>query len=280
MKAIGEACPTATTSRPHSQEVLQFRSLAITEKSGPIRSLARCLKDAVKRILRAQDYRIVYAPKGPIAGFNLIDDLRQIIDCPNPVCFDIGANEGQTIELFEETFKAPRIYSFEPAKDTFAKLKARKFRSQVIPNNFAFGSESGQLTFNNYEDSCLSSFLELEKGADNRFRSVHIKSKEVVEVRTIDSFVQQNQIEKIDLLKIDTQGFDLKVLQGAVETLKSGMIDSVLVELNFVRMYENQSGAHLIVSLLAQHNIHLVDYYEKFRQNHTLAWCSALFTKR
>jgi hypothetical protein len=114
----------------------------------------------------------------------------------------------------------------------------------------------------------------------NRFRGVPIKSKEVVGVRTMDSFVDENEIENIDLLKIDTQGFDLKVLQGGAETLKRGIVNSVLVELNFVRMYENQSDAHLIASLLGDYNIHLVDYYEKVRENHTIAWCTALFTKR
>jgi FkbM family methyltransferase len=277
MKTITKTCPAVATSPLPPDEVLQFdTSTAVEPRQG--RGLARYLKDAAKRILRAQHYRVVYAPKGPIAGLNLIDDLRQIITSPKPVCFDVGANEGQTIELLQETFRNPKIYSFEPAREIFAKLTARKFRSEVFLNNFAFGSENGRMPFNNYEDSCLSSFLELDGNLENRFRGVHIKNREVVEVRTMDSFVQENGITRIDLLKVDTQGFDFEVLRGATKTLKSNLIGSVLVELNFVKMYQSQSDAHLIVQFLTEQNLQLVDYYEKFRQNHTLAWCSALFT--
>jgi hypothetical protein len=81
-------------------------------------------------------------------------------------------------------------------------------------------------------------------------------------------------------LKVDTQGYDLEVLLGAEESLKNGLIKNVIVELNFVRMYKGQSSAKEIIDLLARYNILLIDYYEKERQNNTLAWCTALFGRR
>ena len=280
MKPIAKTCATATTTPLHSDEILGFGSAAPSKQIGPARGPLRYLKDAAKGILRAQHYRIVYAPTGPIAGLNLIDDLRQIIESPKPVCFDVGANEGQTIELLEKTFAEPKIYSFEPAKETFGRLKRQKFRSEVILKDLALGSANGRMTFNNYEDSCLSSFLELDGNLENRFRGVQIKNREIVEVRTIDSVVEEYGIERIDLLKIDTQGYDLEVLRGGIEALQSGVIGSVLVELNFVKMYESQSDANAIIQFLTERNFPLVDYYEKFRQSHALAWCLGLFTRK
>ena len=115
---------------------------------------------------------------------------------------------------------------------------------------------------------------------ENRFRDMKVERKETVRIKTLDWFLEQNRISRVDLLKSDTQGYDLRVLAGASESLRRGLINNVLVELNFVRMYAGQSEPDDILNFLAQHGLFLVDYYEKVRQSQTLAWCTALFTKR
>jgi len=84
----------------------------------------------------------------------------------------------------------------------------------------------------------------------------------------------------VDLLKIDTQGFDFEVLLGGEKSFERGAIKNVLIELNFVRMYEGQGATIDIIEFLGKHEVHLIDYYEKVRQNNTLAWCTALFGRR
>jgi len=191
----------------------------------------------------------------------------------------VGANEGQTIELFRGIFENPRIYAFEPSSQAFRKLLSQGHGPQVSLHNFALGQRNGEEEFINYENSCLSSFLPLDANKDNPFRALKVKNKEAVDVRTIDWFARENQITKIDLLKIDTQGYDLQVLKGAGDSFQNGLIDNVFIELNFVKLYEDQSGPNQITDFLAERNIHLVDYYEKVRQNHRLAWCTALYSK-
>jgi hypothetical protein len=57
--------------------------------------------------------------------------------------------------------------------------------------------------------------------------------KEIVHIKNGDEFLQNQNIEKLDLLKIDTEGFDLEVLKGFSRNLKKGHIPFVLVESGF-----------------------------------------------
>ena len=146
-------------------------------------------------------------------------------------------------------------------------------------HNIALGKERQNREFLNYKNPFLSSFLPLDSSEENRYRSVVLESKEMVEVDTVDGFLHRKNINDVDLLKIDTQGFDFEVLLGAKEALRNGVIRNVLVELNFVRKYEGQSAPEDIIHFLNENNIFLIDYYEKVRQNVTLAWCTALLKR-
>lgn len=242
--------------------------------------MIRAFKNSIKNMLERHNYLFTYIPPNEIAGHNFVRDIKLLVGCEDPACFDVGANEGQTVKFFQHVFKRPRIYAFEPSVASFRKLQAQHSSAQVSLHNFALGAQNTRQEFVIYEHPCLNSFLRLDPAPENRFRNRQTIGSELVEVRTIDSFVRQNDINKIDLLKIDTQGFDLQVLLGAADSFQQGLIDNVFIELNFVRMYENQGAAHLIAEFLAGYNLYLVDYYEKMRQQHTLAWCNALFTRR
>jgi len=59
------------------------------------------------------------------AASTLFQDVKVLLQAePEPVIFDVGANEGQTIGLLQETFQAPRIYAFEPSPPTYERLRA------------------------------------------------------------------------------------------------------------------------------------------------------------
>jgi len=142
----------------------------------------------------------------------------------------------------------------------------------------ALGEIQEEREFINYKDSCLSSLLPLEDDAENRFRNMKEARREKVLVNTVDAFSELNHLDKIDLLKVDTQGFDLNVLKGAHTSLKSRKIQNVLVEINFVKMYSGQASPFEIIHFLGEHDLRLVDYYEKCRVGFHLGWCSALFS--
>ena len=238
------------------------------------------LRRIVHKALRCSGRKIYRVPSNAVTGTDLEEDLRLVVGHDHPVCFDVGANEGQTIRLLQRAFLEPTIHAFEPAGVIFEKLKAQWFRRKVFLHRMALGAESAHREFINYRKSVLSSFLPLDNDPENRFRHTEIVSREMVEVQTVDEFVATHRIEKIDLLKIDTQGSDLAVLQGSSATLAHGAIAHVLIELNFVPMYAKQPAAQDIISHLAGHNFALVDYYQKERKHHAMAWCTALFSRR
>lgn len=232
------------------------------------------------RTLRKYDRKIVRVRRNTANGVDLEDDLRIVIGREDPLCLDIGANEGQTIRQLQRTFQRPQIHAFEPSRAVFEKLKTQWFRRPVTFHSCALGASMRQSEFINYERSVMSSLLPLDLDEGNRFRDMREVSRELVEVQTVDRFIEQNELTRVDLLKIDTQGSDLAVLEGAAKALADGVIQTVLVELNFVPMYQGQAHAQEIVNFLAKHQLHLIDYYDKIREQFTLAWCTAFFGRR
>ena len=73
---------------------------------------------------------------------------------------------------------------------------------------------------------------------------------ELLSLRTLDEYVNKNNISKIHLLKIDTQGFEDKVLAGAQETLEKNLIDVIELEIQLGKMYEKTSSFNEIENLI------------------------------
>lgn len=236
-------------------------------------------KQIIKRLLGRFNYQIRYAHPEIVGGVDFEKDIRLLVKNKNPICFDVGANVGQTIESMRKIFDRPRIYSFEPAVEVFSILQSKGFESSVSLHNIALGSSESRQEFINYDSSDMSSFLPLTAVDDNPFRNVAIRNKAIVEVTTLDCFVAQHEIPAIDLLKIDTQGYDLQVLMGAKKSLESGLVRNVLVELNFIPMYSLQCSPEELMEFLQKFDIQLIDFYEKVRSGHKLSWCNALFSR-
>jgi FkbM family methyltransferase len=203
-----------------------------------------------------------------------------MIPARSPVLFDIGANRGQTLELFVSIFPQARIHAFEPSSTTFAALQSIRHGENVSLHQVAMGAKNGETIFHNYEDSCLSSIHRLDPNAENEFKNTKLSGTEIVPVRTVDWFVREGGIMAIDLLKIDTQGHDLEVLRGAARSFQNGLIRNVYIELNFIKLYQNQGDVRQIMNFFAHHRMQLVEFYEKVRgTDSVLQWCNALYTR-
>jgi len=238
------------------------------------------IKNVVNWPLKKLGLKIVRNRLEAISYSRLFDDMPLLFKNQSPLVLDVGANTGQTIESIQGAFKRPTIHAFEPSSDVFTELTKKEYGNNISLHNIALGERQEKREFINYEWSTMSSFLELSNDKSNRFKDVEIDKKEIVEVSTIDDFLSSQKIEQVDLLKIDTQGFDLRVLKGAKNAPENGLINHVLIELNFVKMYDQQSSSQEIIHLLKDNGLLLIDYYEKVREKHTIAWCTALFGRR
>ncbi|HEV7704829.1 MAG TPA: FkbM family methyltransferase [Gemmatimonadaceae bacterium] len=148
--------------------------------------------------------------------------------CDISVVFDVGANVGQSAKKFSDAFGGARIYSFEPATGTFVTLeKALRECRNVSCHRLAFGRKDGDATL------FLTGAADANSSTNSLIEPRNPVATETVVMRTIDSFAREARIPRLDLLKIDAEGFDLEVLIGARAMLSQQMVAFVLIEVGF-----------------------------------------------
>jgi FkbM family methyltransferase len=230
----------------------------------------RLLRKAVKHLLRRAGIDIRFIPE---LGFDAYDDMRKLAATDAPLVFDIGANRGQTIEHFRGAFAHPVIHAFEPGRDTFANLQRRCAGiADLHLNNVALGARSESRTFLQNTRDDMSSFLEPSVDAWGE-----IADRYPVDVTTVDDYCAAHGIERIDILKSDTQGFDLDVLRGAQRMIDRRAIGLVFLEITFSDMYKRSPRFDEIYAFLADRGFALVSFYDFYYQRGRAGWTDALF---
>ena len=131
-------------------------------------------------------------------------NIKNIFEVKNDaVVFDIGAFKGDTAYFFsKKCSNKARIYAFEPDENNYKillKIKDKYKLNNVIASNILFSNSETEINF-------LS--MDLNRPA------VKMKST------TIDKFVEENNIEKIDYIKMDVEGAEKNILEGAIKTIK------------------------------------------------------------
>jgi FkbM family methyltransferase len=207
-------------------------------------------------------------------------DLTRLITTDAPLVFDVGANKGQTIELMRRALRSPRIHAFEPAEALALDLRARYNGPDIVIQQYALGAREEVRPFIQYENNELSSLLPLSQDASNPFRDMREQGRETVTVDTVSSYSAKQGISRIDLLKIDTQGFDFEVLKGAEAMLQARQVGAVLIELNFSSLYANQCSVGEVIDWLGYRGYGLLAFYEVVRLETTITWVTALFLPR
>ena len=166
------------------------------------------------------------------------DYLKKYISS-EPVIFDVGSNIGDYAKLIRHYFPTASIHCFEPNPTTFAALQ-KNLPSEKYLNNLGFSNEPGELNLFFQKDNSTSvqatldaEILKSIAGADN-VTSVTVKLK------TIDQYCKEQNIEQIDFLKIDTEGFELEALNGASDLLAKGKIKCIQFEFNEVNIVKRR----------------------------------------
>lgn len=194
----------------------------------------------------------------------------------SPLIIDVGGHIGDSISLFKQAFPSSIIHSFEPSPESFQKLgENTASQCQIFRWNYALGATTGKKTLLQNESSGMSSFLQL-----GEFGWGRIEKESTVEVTTLDSFLAENGIEQVDILKSDTQGYELEVLKGAEQALRDTRIGLIYLELIFSPMYKGLPPFHQILQHLAERNFALVSIYGMQYQRNVADWADALFVNK
>jgi FkbM family methyltransferase len=154
---------------------------------------------------------------------------------------DVGANDGGFArELRFDIGYTGEIISFEPLHDAFNALeRAARRDPKWHVHNYALGETAETRQINVAENSVSSSLLEMLPSHHTSAPSSRYIGKQRVEIRPLDAVLDELVPAGRNVyLKIDTQGFEDKVLRGAERSL--GRIDTVQIELSLVPLYGDQ----------------------------------------
>lgn len=143
---------------------------------------------------------------------NSIRLISKKTEMNNPVLFDIGANFGYLSLVWANTIcKKGIIYSFEPnpsVYDCFRKSVSVNHLEKIIKHhNFAVGRESGTAEFHFAETS------------SNIISDINSNSNISIKIISVDDFAEENKIDRCDMIKIDVDGIEYEILNGAAKTI-------------------------------------------------------------
>ena len=225
------------------------------------------MKNLIKKLIKRAGYvvmtemRLKTIEEGkfiPTLDFHYL--IKKVIDKEDAICFfDVGANIGQTSKKINQYFPNASIYAFEPIKKTFDQLVAN---TQTITNarvyHTAMGAEMGELVIYKRPDSEWNSLVkELNELAKNEGAVA-----EIVKVNTVDLFLKEQQLKKIDILKSDTEGFEIHVLEGAKQALQDQLIDMLYIEIGFVKGDQQHTHWMDVVNYLEQYGYSFCGLFE------------------
>lgn len=153
--------------------------------------------------------------------------LKQFLE-PSHVAFDIGANLGAISFAMSALLPNGRVYAFEPVPENYAYLAknvARNGVTNIVPVNAGCFSTPTELEFHYVEEFAGGAFVSPVGVTDPRER------RSIVKCVTVDGFMEENRIGRLDFIKLDVEGAEDDVMIGARETC-AAFHPTLLIEFN------------------------------------------------
>lgn len=206
------------------------------------------LKRSLKRVARWYGCELLgpsraYLTQRSLAGLLRKEDINLILD--------IGANAGQFAEELVDFGYAGRIISFEPLSAAHAQLraKAKSYPKWTIAERTAIGAENGSLEIHVSDNSVSSSILDMLPSHLRSAPESAYVSTETVPIHRLDDLIVPAQQDNI-LLKIDVQGYERQVLEGAPNLISQTR--AIVTEMSLLPLYESQLLAPELWGLLVE----------------------------
>lgn len=167
---------------------------------------------------------------------------------PNMIIFDVGANIGAAALYFDANAPDCEVHAFEPYPRTFFRAKKNfsiNKEANIILNNFGLGDK--------ISEHMIYELNERNPGMNRILPNIHDKeiNGSPVKVDTLTNYFNSCGLDTLSLIKIDVEGFEMKVVQGAVETIKKYK-PLMLVEIVNENLLEVGDSAAALVTLLSE----------------------------
>jgi FkbM family methyltransferase len=222
---------------------------------------------------------MVMWPLFSVTSYRMLDDLRRQGVLPKSV-IDVGANVGQFGVAALRLLDPQRLHAFEPLPDAVSALQRHLGAEPgVIIHPVALGASAGELRLHVNAHSHSSSLLHIAEAHRAAFPSAREVGQVAVLVRTLDQELSSAELPTPILLKIDAQGYERWVLDGAAATL--GRTQWVILELSFRQMYEGEPAFLDMVMYMSAREFRLVRPIGWLANPATgeILQCDALFTR-
>ena len=202
------------------------------------------------------------------------------------VLIDVGAHHGETVNLFNKVFKIKSIISFEPSLRNYNELfKKNKNVKNLKMFNLALGEEKKIIYFKDHFETQSSTINEINKDSQyskkkffflnpfNTKKKINIIN---VKMDRLDNFLKQINIKEIDILKIDTEGYDFNVIKGLGDSIK--FVKFIYFEHHFHDMLVKGYNLSDIHNYLIKYNfIKVLKCKMKFRKTFEYIYCNRSF---
>lgn len=225
------------------------------------------MKNILKKILGLLGFKLIrLKERNKHSTFGIINHLLNIITKSGKyshlTIFDIGGNVGAFSKKLETHLikekNEYRFFIFEPNPNLIEEIKQKKIKNSNI-FNYGIGDKKEEKSFKIHHKHEKSSFLNIDRDYFKdqiKYNISNIKSK----IDTLDSFSKENKIDHINFLKIDTQGYNAKVLEGAKSLIKNNAIDFIYTEITIGPKYElNETFLDFEKILNENYNLYGID---------------------
>ena len=219
-----------------------------------------------KFLIKSFNSRIVKnPPKGvSIDCYTTIQNLLKFYS-PKNVC-DVGAHDGVWSATLTEYCKTIDSIAFiEPQQKYIDILSALKFpnvKTTILKNGVSDKSDVMEIKGGN----ACASFLEFDHTFDTVFTGKLDETSEHVQVETLDTIYQKNNLIQPDLVKIDVQGLELEVINGGQNIINNAKV--LIVELSTLPFYSGQKSLSSIFNKLEEMNFTLIEIGYVWREDY------------
>jgi FkbM family methyltransferase len=159
--------------------------------------------------------------------------LQQIfLDEPRPILLDVGANVGEYATGLRAAFPEGRIIAIEPGSATYKILAERTAAHAIETYPIGLSDASGPQVMHRYVDDPACSHASIHRDVIVGLHGRNDVVAEPIHTMTLDDFCIARNVPRIDFLKIDTEGHELAILEGAKSCLATGKIRVIQFEFN------------------------------------------------
>lgn len=240
------------------------------------------MKRLVKTVIARMGYDISRraAPLDDLDAF--VQQQRLLAEVSAPIIIDVGAHIGEISRKYAKLFPHATIHALEPFPNSFETLIQNTADvPQVIAHPLGLAEAPQEFEINANACSLTNSLLETDPHAADTWGPGLLDTRQRVSCRfsTLDNFAAEVGLERINLLKLDVQGAEQRIFDGARRCFAEGLIDVIYMEIIIMPTYNGQHRIGEYMGFLEANNMMLYGMYNFSHASGRLRQIDAIFVR-